>query len=332
MDSVTQIVLGASVTAVFVPRQHRRKAVLIGAMLGTTPDLDVFIDYGDAVSNFTYHRGFSHSLFVLFPFSLLIWAVLKKFYEPVNSAPIPWLFAISLALITHPLLDAHTAYGTQLFWPLTTPPIMWSTIFIIDPLYTLPLLLGVIVILIKPEKVWASRTLAAGLILSTSYLVWTWSARLYVNNQVLASLDHNEKVIRIFSTPTPFNSLLWRVVVLRQDDYLEGYYSLLKPQQDINFKTFTKNAELLEQGKQLWAVKRLDWFAQGFIKSTMVNDELVISDLRMGFEDNYVFSHVVAKIGNPHFHAIETRLLPSEFNVDDLALVWEKLKGVKDGD
>lgn len=327
MDSVTQIVLGASVAAVCVPEQHRRKAVIIGAVLGTTPDLDVFIDYGDAVSNFTYHRGFSHSLFVLFPFSLFLWAILKKLYEPVRSAPVPWLFAISLTLITHPLLDAHTAYGTQLFWPLTSPPIMWSTIFIIDPLYTLPLLVSVIVILVKPDRVWASRTLATGLILSSTYLVWTWSAKLYVGNQVLAALDNDEKVIRIFSTPTPFNSLLWRVVVLRQDDYLEGYFSLLKPQQDSRFKASSRNEELLEQGKQLWAVKRLDWFAQGFIKSSMVDDNLVISDLRMGFEDNYVFNHVVAKTGNPHFLEIESRRLPSKFGVDDLPLVWDKLTG-----
>ncbi len=48
-----------------MPREHRRKALLVGAMLGTLPDLDVFIDFGDAVRNFTYHRGFSHSLFIL---------------------------------------------------------------------------------------------------------------------------------------------------------------------------------------------------------------------------------------------------------------------------
>jgi inner membrane protein len=78
---------------------------------------------------------------------------------------------------------------------------------------------------------------------------------------------------------------------------------------------------LLAQGKHLWAVNRLGWFAQGFIKSALVNDELVISDLRMGFEDNYIFNHVVAKTGNPHLHEIETRRLPSELNVDDLIRV-----------
>ena len=67
MDSLTQAALGAGVAAVCVRPEHRRRALLAGAMLGTVPDLDVLIDYGDAVANFTYHRGFSHSLFVLPP-------------------------------------------------------------------------------------------------------------------------------------------------------------------------------------------------------------------------------------------------------------------------
>ena len=72
MDSITQAALGACVTAVCVPREHRRRALVAGAMLGTLPDLDVFIDFGDAVRNFTYHRGFSHSLFVLPGVAVLI--------------------------------------------------------------------------------------------------------------------------------------------------------------------------------------------------------------------------------------------------------------------
>ena len=101
--------------------------MLAGAALGTLPDLDVFIDYGDAVRNFTYHRGFSHSLLVLAPFSVALWLLLRRFWAPVREAPRRWLAAIALTLLTHPLLDAHTAYGTQLLWPLDSPPVAWST-------------------------------------------------------------------------------------------------------------------------------------------------------------------------------------------------------------
>ena len=140
MDSITQAALGAAIGGAVAPAGQRRKALLVGAALGTLPDLDVLIDYGDAVANFTYHRGFSHSLLVLPPFALLLWLALRRWWAPVREAPARWLAIIGLALITHPLLDAHTAYGTQLFWPLTLPPTMWATLFIIDPLFTLPLL------------------------------------------------------------------------------------------------------------------------------------------------------------------------------------------------
>ncbi|MGB5256200.1 MAG: metal-dependent hydrolase, partial [Woeseiaceae bacterium] len=104
MDSLTQAVLGATIAGACAPRGHRRKALLAGAALGTLPDLDVAIRYGDAVRNFTFHRGFSHSLFVLLPFSVVLWALLRKWWAPVREAPLPWLAAISLALLTHPLL------------------------------------------------------------------------------------------------------------------------------------------------------------------------------------------------------------------------------------
>ena len=147
----------ACVTALCVPPEHRRKALVAGAMLGTLPDLDVFIDFGDAVRNFTYHRGFSHSLFVLPGVAVLIWMALRRWWAPVRAAPRPWLIAILLALITHPLLDAHTAYGTQLLWPLAPTPTSWSTLFIIDPLYTLPLLAGVTVIALRGVRPRAGR-------------------------------------------------------------------------------------------------------------------------------------------------------------------------------
>ena len=49
---------------------------------------------------------------------------------------------------THVLLDCFTVYGTQALWPLPLPPVGWATIFIIDPLYTLPLAGGVLAALL----------------------------------------------------------------------------------------------------------------------------------------------------------------------------------------
>ena len=150
MDSLSQIVLGGAVAAAIAPAAHRRAALAAGAALGTLPDLDSvpmwFLGL-DPVTNMTWHRGPSHSLLVLLPFAALLWWLFRRTGGRVAEAPRPWFWAITLALVTHPLLDAFTVYGTQLWWPLPPSPAMWSSVFIIDPLYTLPLLVACLVAL-----------------------------------------------------------------------------------------------------------------------------------------------------------------------------------------
>ncbi|MBT8091835.1 MAG: metal-dependent hydrolase [Gammaproteobacteria bacterium] len=326
MDSLTQIALGASVAAACAPRGHRRKALLAGAALGTLPDLDVFIDFGGAVENFTFHRGFSHSLFVLAPASLLLWWTLKHLWAPVREAPGRWLAAISLTLLTHPLLDAHTAYGTQLFWPMTVPPTSWATLFIIDPLYTLPLLIGVLLATFWPARRWSDTNLRAGLAVSTLYLAWSWTAHGIVTRHADAVLaEAGLDNAPVFITPTPFNTLLWRVVVRTPGGYLEGFDSLLVEEQQLEFRAYASDTRALDEAGNVWAVERLRWFARDFVKAEVENGRLVISDLRMGQEPHYVFRHVVAARGNPHWQPVTTQLLP--FNIDQRALgtVWQRL-------
>ena len=298
--------------------------MLLGAGLGTLPDLDVFIDFGGAVENYTYHRGFSHSLFVLAPLSALIWLLLRRWWAPVRDKPLRWLAAISLALLTHPLIDAHTAYGTQLFWPLTIPPTSWATLFIIDPMYTLPLLVGVLVAAIN-RKV-SGTALRVGLVVSTIYLGWSWVAQATVSRNVEDALASMQlQGAPVFLTPTPFNTLLWRAVVITDQGYLEGFDSLMVDEGTMRFTAYASETDAIEGAGDIWAVSRLRWFAQDFVKAHIDNDRLVISDLRMGQEPTYVFSHVVAARGNPHWKEIPAELLPVSFGDRALAGVWDRI-------
>ena len=327
MDSLTQIVLGACVTAAVVPPTDRRKAAWLGAFLGTLPDLDVFLNYGGPVENFTRHRGFSHSLFVLAGFGTVLWLALRRWWPPVRQHPRPWLTAILLALLTHPLLDAHTAYGTQLFWPFNPPPVSWATLFIIDPLYTLPLLFAFIVVLIRPASAFAGRCLLAGLVLSSLYLAWSWSARALVAAHARHSLSaEGHFSSRMFITPAPFNTLLWRVVALTEGGYWEGVDSLVADDGPMQF-TFhpSESAALTDAAKNVPAVSRLRWFADGFVSASIQNDILVISDLRMGHFPNYVFRHAVAQRGNPHWHAIPAQRLPMNSRSGLLSATWNRI-------
>ena len=314
MDSVTQAVLGAGVAAAVVPAGHRRKALLAGALLGTVPDLDVFIDFGGAVENFTYHRGFSHSLFVLAPFSVLLWLLARKFWAPVKESPIRWLLTISLALLTHPLLDAHTAYRTQLFWPLTVPPTSWATVFIIDPLFTLPLLAATVMTAFRPARRWSKPLLVTALSLSSAYLAWSWAAQAMVRHHVYEELaTAGLEGAPVFVTPTPFNTLLWRVVVQTGDGYLEGFDSLLLDEPTIDFKSYPSDLAAMQEAEKIWAVRRLRWFSHDFLKAEVREGRLLLSDLRMGQEPFYVFTHSVAVRSNPGWREIKTELQPVSF-------------------
>lgn len=299
----------------------------MGAALGTLPDLDVFIDFGGAVENFTYHRGFSHSLFVLTPLSLALWAGLKWLWPPANDAPLRWLAAIALALITHPLLDAHTAYGTQLLWPMTTPPVSWATLFIIDPLFTLPLLTGAVLLAVWPQTQRGIRAIRAGVALSAAYVAWSWAAQGIVTKNANESLaDINVQPEALFVTPAPFNTLLWRIVVRTETGFLEGFDSLLVDEGRVQFKTIESDNQAMTDASDIWAVARLRWFSRDFVKASVQDDRIILSDLRMGLEPTYAFSHVVAVRGNPHWKAIPTELLSVSYDREllkkTLSRIW----------
>ncbi len=144
MDSLTQIALGASVSEAVMQNKVGRKATLWGAICGTLPDLDVLVPMGNAVKDFTYHRAESHAIFYMaFAAPIILWFILKV-YPQTKEYQLRWFMAVFLTFVTHSILDAFTIYGTQMMLPFSNYPVGWSTIFVIDPLYTLPLLMGLI--------------------------------------------------------------------------------------------------------------------------------------------------------------------------------------------
>lgn len=327
MDSVSQALLGAVVAAACVPARHRRKALLAGAMLGTVPDLDVFIDYGDAVRNMTFHRGTSHSVFVLAGIALLLWAALRRWWTPVREAPGRWLAAIALALLTHPVLDSFTVYGTQLFWPLASPPIIGGNLFIIDPLFTLPLLVGVLVAAFAGPARQGGTAVALGLVLGTGYLGWSLVAQQRVDAiaaDALRGTPHAEAPRLVVAMP--FTTLLWRVVVLTPGGYLEGERSLVADDGPMRFIEHRFERRLLDQAGGLWAVQRLLWFSQGFQRADVVDGELHLADLRMGQHPVFFFAHVVGRYEDGRWVAADNRAVPQpRVREGQLAGLWRRV-------
>jgi len=311
MDSITQILLGGAVAAAIVPARHRRAALLAGGALGTLPDLDslpLALLTDDPVALMTLHRGVSHSLFVLPLVAALIWWLFRRFGNGrVAEAPARWFWAIQLALITHPLLDAFTVYGTQLWWPLTPHPTMGSSVFIIDPMYTLWLLLAWVVAWIRPQRAIAQRALVAGLALSSAYLGWSLLAKHLVEREADRALAAMGLAgAPRFTTPMPFNTLLWRVVAMTPSGYVDGERSLVADRGPMTFHGHPSNVQALAEARAagIPAVRRLDWFNRGFMRAQMQGDTLVLSDLRMGLEPDYNFRFEVAQRRDGRWQAI----------------------------
>lgn len=330
MDSLSQIVLGGAVAAAIAPARHRRAALLAGAALGTLPDLDslpLALLTDDPVARMTLHRSASHSLFVLPVLAWAIWAFFRRRGGRVAESPVRWFWAIQLALITHPLLDAFTVYGTQLWWPLPVPPAMWSSVFIIDPLYTIWLLAACIAAWWLRERIAAQRMLVAGLVLSTAYLGWSLLAKAMVDREAdraLAALGLGDAPR--FSVPMPFNTLLWRVVAMTPQGFVEGERSLVADTGPMVFRGYPSNVEALRSAQGIAAVQRLAWFNHGFQKAQVRDGVLVLSDLRMGAEPDYTFNFAVAELDGGAWRAIPPQQLRWPWQATRrLTAMWQRI-------
>ncbi|WP_341888334.1 metal-dependent hydrolase [Variovorax sp. YR752] len=296
MDSLSQIALGAAVgVAVMGRRTAVWKAAVWGAVAGTLPDLDVLLDHGDPIRNMVLHRAETHAPFWLtlfsLPFALLVarlsgeWAQWKR-----------WWLAMWLALVTHPLLDAMTVYGTQLALPFSDHPYGVGSVFIIDPLYTLPLLAGTGWALAKKGSGRAFSANAAGLLLSTAYLGWGVLAQAQVERVARESLAaQGIAAERLLVSPSAFNSVLWRVIAVAGDDYHEGFRSLLDREPTMSFDRFPRGAALAAELPDHDGLRRIAAFSKGFYKLQQEGDRVLLTDLRMGQEPAYIFTFVIAR-------------------------------------
>lgn len=289
MDSLTQIALGSAVgVAVMGRRTAVWKAALWGAIGGTLPDLDAFINHGDAILNMTRHRAESHALFVLtLAAPVLAWIVSRVHGEAALFKR--WWLALWLVLITHPLLDTMTVYGTQLLQPFSDHPFGVGSIFIIDLAYTVPLIVGVIAALrLKSTRGLAWNT--AGLVLSTLYLAWSVGAQQHATQVARASLQAEGIAAEgLLVTPSPFNTVLWRLVATTPTQYLEGYYSLLDDSPRIEWTVHERGADLIAQHGTEPYLARMAAFTHGFYSVSTTDGHLFVTDLRMGQEPHYTF-------------------------------------------
>jgi inner membrane protein len=284
MDSLTQATLGAAVAHAVWHRPLGCKALWWGAGLGTLPDLDIVIyPWLDQVQRLYWHRGESHSLWVLPIFVWLAVWLLRRVHPSAGLSRRRAMVGAALIFVTHVAIDVFTVYGTQLLAPISRHGYGTHNLFIIDPLFTGPLLLGVLT-----AARWAggrgARFNTAGLILSTLYVGWSFSAQAVAARVFRAELVRQGIVVECgFTSATAFNTVLWRHLAQVEGGLLVGYWSLRDADRTVRFDFVPRQAELVAPWRETRAFRAVDWFAQGYwVADRPAGGAVRLSDLRFG--------------------------------------------------
>ena len=293
MDPVTQGVLGASLSQSF-SRNKKQTAIagLFGLLSGLAPDLDVFIrSSSDPLLFLEYHRHFTHSL-AFIPFGGLLcgtvmYLLLGKRWGV--SFLLTCLYC-TLGYATHAVLDACTSYGTQLFWPFSNIRIAWNSMSIIDPIYTVPIIVGVLLAAIKKQP-------------SIARIVFAWALiypciGVFQHNRAIEAgltLAHarGHEPIRINAKPSLGNIFLWKVIYETHEHYYVDAVRVLSdtkkyPGEKIEKLDIARDFYWLDSdSQQAKDIERFRWFSNGYIAQDPNNPNRIV-DVRYSFVPNEV--------------------------------------------
>lgn len=285
LDTLTHIVLGACIGEVLATKQIGKKALIVGAFAQSIPDFDFVCSlWMDPSANVLAHRGFTHSfLFMLLAAPLLALAF-HRWWNKSNNTFKFWLTFFSCQMLVHIVLDAFNAYGTAWFEPFSHDRISFHTLFVADPLYSIPLGIACMVLLIK-SPAYSKRIYWAisALLISSLYLGIGIMNKLKVNEAVKAALsDQQITYDKYFTSPTPFNTLLWFAVASNDSGSYVGYRSVFDTNSQIDYQFFPRQDSLLQLAPDQEEVNRLKRFSQDYYTVELRGDTLIFNDLRFG--------------------------------------------------
>ncbi len=369
MDSLTQIVLGAACGEAVLGKKIGNKALLYGAIGGTIPDLDVFVGswlHGNEIDAMLFHRGPMHSILfcvvAAFPLGwlcykfyeyrkasrVLIWIyegfgrfwltkflhrAFRRYQNEMKTTSRDWILLFFWSLFTHPILDAFTPYGTQLFAPFSNYRVAFNNIAVADPAYTLPFLTCMIVLMFfkrisKKRRLW----LKWGIGISSVYLVLTMGNKLYIDSVFRKSMhEANIEALRFTTQPAILNNVLWYAIAETESSYFVADYSLMDTKNRfLNFREVPKRRDLKAADYQ--GVKNLAWFSNWYYTIyELENGEYHYNDMRYPLLDeddpnSSVFSFILYMDGD------RLNMKPFDRNVDNIGEIiislWERTKGI----
>jgi inner membrane protein len=332
MDPLTQGLLGAALPQATVDRSQAASAGLLGFLAGMAADLDVLIRSDtDPLLFLEYHRQFTHSL-IFIPLGGLICAALLHTIIGRRrglSFRQSWLFC-TLGYATHALLDACTTYGTMLLWPFSEVRVAWNTISIIDPLFTLPILVAVVMagrrrqpLYARLALVWALSYMALGL--------WQRNEAVQMGYELAARRGHTP--LRLEAKPSFANILVWKIVYETDERfYVDAVRARVAPRvfsgDQLQKLDIDRDMPWLDQdSQQARDIERFRWFSNGYIARDPLYANRII-DIRYSLIPNEVAPlwsiELRPEAGQQEHAAYRTHRETSEGRA---ALMWSMVTG-----
>jgi len=268
--------------------------------------------------------------------TILLW---RKYFtselEEVEISWKEWAWLFFWAILTHPLLDCCTSYGTQLFQPFSDYRVALNNISVADPIYTIPFMICLIIAgyltRTSSKRRWFNW---AGIGISSLYLVFTFYQKIKVDTIFENSLQAQNISYQRFTTgPTIFNNVLWHGVAETEDAFYHGMYSVLDKEPRVSqFFRVEKNHHLIEGHYQDYSIQTLTWFSNNYYSISKTEDgHLQLNDMRFGSRtgkygsnDDYIFKFIL-KEENGILKAEENREPPKN---GQMAELFKRMKGI----
>jgi len=338
LDTLTHTAIGICTGHLVAGKQLGKKAMLFGAIANNFPDIDVISNFwASDTKALLLHRGITHSFFANIIFTFLFSWLFQKLYAKYNIALKKWILLFGSGLAIHLFTDALTSYGTGWFEPFDHSRVSFNTIFILDPLFSIPVWIVSIAILFMKRGAPLSFKLAKiGLAVSFAYLAFTIFNKLRVDSVIENDLKaQNINYTDYLATPTPLNNLLWYIVTKNNDEFKVGYYSIMDKNQNISFHDFKRNDSLLNFPCDSASLADLVRFSKGYYCLRREKDTIIFSDMRFGqmggwykADAGFVFNFRLAAncynkdvLQKGRFEAFEDKALP---------MLWKRMMGSKE--
>jgi inner membrane protein len=265
------------------------RAALWGAVAAELPDIDVIVSAladSDPLHMLVGHRGVTHALW----FAPLVGALggwlLARTAGPPRGHTGTWILLLTLTLLSHPLLDFCTHYGTQLLAPFSDQRFALPALPIVEPIFTGTFVIGLLAMAMLERRGKLAGVVLGGvatLAVATAYTLYGWrlndAAAAYARKD-LAERGNDVAVVQAF--PTLLQMHLRRVVARTPSEDFVGFVSMARPCSIVWARHARNDAPIVEALRRSGEGRIFEWFSTGLTAAYSDARRVFLTDLRYG--------------------------------------------------